>query len=186
MGSDILGNKVTITYFVDVSHGSNLLNRCLHTGILLFLNRAPIHWYSKSQRTAESSTFGSEFIALKTAVEMIIVFRFKLRCFDVSIDWPTNVLCDNETVCNNTRSPDSRLNKKHNAIAFHKSREAVAASIIRIAHESSTTNISDFLTKQKSAKERDRLLFKFTYWKIKIQQHPPQRGSRLHGFPCFA
>ena len=82
----------------------------------------------------ESSTFGSEFIALKTAVEMIIAFRFKLRCFGVPIDGPTNVMCDNETVCNNTRIPDSRLNKKHNTIAFHKLREAVAANVIRVAH----------------------------------------------------
>ena len=72
-------------------------------------------------------------------------------------------MCDNETVCNNTRSPDSRLNKKHNAIAFHKSREAVAANVIRVAHESSITNLSDILTKQKSTIERERILFKFTY-----------------------
>ena len=158
-----LGNDVTTTCFVDASHGSNLLNRRSQTGIIIFLNRAPIHWYSKSQKTVESSTFGSEFIALKTAVEMIIAFRFKLRCFGVPIDGPTNVMCDNETVCNNTRSPDSRLNKKHNAIAFHKSREAVAANVIRVAHESSITNLSDILTKQKSTIERERILFKFTY-----------------------
>ena len=115
-----LGNYITTTCFVDARHGSNLLNRSSHTGILLFLNLA--------QSTGTVS--GSEFIALKTAVEIIIAFRFKLRCFGIPIDGPTNVLCDNETMCNNTRSHDSRLNKKHNAIAFHKSREAVAASFI--------------------------------------------------------
>ena len=105
-----LGNDVTTTCFVHASRGSNLINRRSHTGILLFLNRTLIHWQSKSQRTVESSTFGSEFIALKMAAEIIIAFRFKLRCFGVPIDVPTNVLCDNETLCNNTRSPDSRLN----------------------------------------------------------------------------
>ena len=76
-----LENDVTTTCFVDSSHGSNLLNRRSQTGIIIFLNRDPIHWYRKSQKTVESFTFGSEFIALKTAVEMIIAFRFKLRCF---------------------------------------------------------------------------------------------------------
>ena len=72
-------------------------------------------------------------------------------------------MCDNETVCNNTMTPDSRLNKKHNAIAFHKSRETVAADVIRVDHESSITNLSDILTKQKSTIERERIMFKFTY-----------------------
>ena len=59
-----LGNDVSTTCFVDASHGSNLKNRRSQTGILIFLNRAPIHWYSKYQNTVESSTFGSEFIAM--------------------------------------------------------------------------------------------------------------------------
>ena len=40
-------------------------------GVLLFVCRAPIIWYSKRQNTVEMSTFGSEFIAAKTATEMI-------------------------------------------------------------------------------------------------------------------
>ena len=43
-----LGNNVTTTCFVDASYGSNLLNKRSHTGILILLNRAPLHWYSKS------------------------------------------------------------------------------------------------------------------------------------------
>jgi hypothetical protein len=37
--------------------------------------------------------------------------------------------------------------KKHNAIAYHCVREAVAAGTIRIAWEPSDTNIADMLTK---------------------------------------
>ena len=92
-----------------------------------------------------------------------MLFVSSLGVFCIPIDGPTNVMCDNETVCNNTRTPDSRLNKKHNAIAFHKSREAVATDVIRVAHERSITNLSDILTKQKATVERERILFKFTY-----------------------
>ena len=86
------GKEVSITYFVDESHASNLRTRMSHTGILFFINRAPIIWYSRSQNTVESSTFGSEFIALKTVVEMLIGLRFKLRCFGIPIDGPSNVM----------------------------------------------------------------------------------------------
>ena len=67
-----------ITY-VDASHASNKKTRRSHTGYLIFINMATIIiWYSKRQRTVESSTFGSEHIATKTYVEAIQALRFKL------------------------------------------------------------------------------------------------------------
>ena len=35
------------------------------------LLNAPVVWYSKRQNTVESSTFGSEFVALRVATELI-------------------------------------------------------------------------------------------------------------------
>jgi hypothetical protein len=65
------GNTVQINAFVDADHAGNRITRRSHTGILIYLNSAPIIWYSKAQSTVETSTFGSEFVAMKTAVEMI-------------------------------------------------------------------------------------------------------------------
>ena len=59
-----------------------------HTGVILYINRAPIIWYSKRQNTVESSTFGSEFIAMKIAVELIEGLRYKLRMMGVPIKDP--------------------------------------------------------------------------------------------------
>ena len=47
----------------------------------------------------------------------------------------------------NTTIPASVLKKKHNAICYHRVREACAASIIRFAHISSEDNIADICTK---------------------------------------
>jgi hypothetical protein len=57
--------------FVDADHAGNQVTRRSHIRILLYLNPAPIIWYSKAQNTIESSTFVSEFIALGIAVKMI-------------------------------------------------------------------------------------------------------------------
>jgi len=65
------GNPVQINCFVDADHGGNQFTRRSQTGIIIFLNRAPIMWYSKAQNTIESSTFGAEFVATKIAVELI-------------------------------------------------------------------------------------------------------------------
>jgi hypothetical protein len=81
----------------------------------------------------ESSTFGSEFVAMRIAIEMIEGLRYKLRMMGTPIDGPCNVFCDNNAVVINSRSPESMLKKKHAAINYHRTREAVAAGVIRIA-----------------------------------------------------
>ena len=58
------GNVVSTHCFVDADHVSNLVTRHSQTGILIFVNRAPIIWYSKHQNTVETSTLGSEFVAM--------------------------------------------------------------------------------------------------------------------------
>ena len=42
-----------------------------HTVVLIFINKAPILWFSKHQNTLETSIFGSEFVALRIAVELV-------------------------------------------------------------------------------------------------------------------
>jgi hypothetical protein len=65
------GHAVQINAFVDADHAGNKITRRSHTGILIYLNCTPIIWYSKAQSTVESSTFGSEFIAMHIMVEML-------------------------------------------------------------------------------------------------------------------
>jgi hypothetical protein len=63
------GNVVSTHCFVDADHAGNRITHHLQTGILIFINRALIIWYSKRQNTVETSTFRSEFVAMWVAVE---------------------------------------------------------------------------------------------------------------------
>ena len=45
------GHAVSSHCFVDADHASNTMTRRSQTGILIFLNRAPVVWYSKRQNT---------------------------------------------------------------------------------------------------------------------------------------
>jgi hypothetical protein len=141
------GNDILISCFVDADHAGNRVTRHSHTGIIIFCNRAPIVWFSKRQNTVETSTFGSEFIAARIAVELIEALRYKLRMFGIPLQGPVNVYCDNNGVVVNASQPESTLKKKHNAIAYHRVQEAAAAGTIRIAKEDTATNIADMLTK---------------------------------------
>ena len=157
------GHDVLLTCFVDANHAGNQRDRKSQTGILMFINKAPIQWYSKRQNTVETSTFGAEFCAMRIAVEMIEALNYKLRIFGVPIDGATNVYCDNEAVYKNTSVPESTLKKKHHSIAYHRCREAVAAKTIRVAKQGTEKNLADLFTKVLTVARRSFLLERFTY-----------------------
>ena len=148
------GKEVDVSVFVDADHAGNRVTRRSHTGIIIFLNMAPVLWYSKRQNTVETSTFGSEFIALRVAVELTESIRYKLRMFGVPVPESARILCDNKSVVDSSMYPESRLKKKHCSIAYHRIREAVAAGTILIYFERSESNLADLLTKPLTARKR--------------------------------
>ena len=157
------GQMVSTHCFVDLDHAANIIARRSQTGLLLFINRAPVTWFSKRQNTVETSTFGSEFIAMKTPVEHVEALHYKLWMFGIPIEGPTNVFCDNEAVFKNTSILDSTLKKKHTSICHHRAREAVAACMMRVAKEGTATNLADLFTKPLTDSRRAFLLDRFTY-----------------------
>ena len=66
------GKPVMISCFVNANHAGNMMTRRSHTGILVHVQNAPIIWFSKRQNTVKASSFGSEFVALRAAKEMIV------------------------------------------------------------------------------------------------------------------
>ena len=65
------GISVSTHFFVDANHVGNKVTCRSQTGILIFFNKAPIIAFSKRQNTVETSTFGSEFTALKNAFKLV-------------------------------------------------------------------------------------------------------------------
>ena len=157
------GKHVVITWFVDADHAGDYADRCIHTGILLFFNKAPIHWYSKEQSTVKASTLCIKFSAMKTSMEMVEALRYKLRMFGVPINWPCSVFYDNEAMYKNMVLPESTLREKHHLIVYHGCCEAVAAGIIWVAKQGTTKNLADIFTKVLTAARQTFLLEQFTY-----------------------
>ena len=59
---EILLRDVIICAYVHANHVRNLLNRILHSGIIIYVNNAPTVLYSKRQNTVEASWTGIEFL----------------------------------------------------------------------------------------------------------------------------
>ena len=54
---------------------------------------------------------------------------------------------DNESVVNTASMPHSKLNKRHNALSYHKTRASIAAGVIRFHHIPGVSNPADILSK---------------------------------------
>jgi hypothetical protein len=108
------GKPAQTTAFVDSDHAADLVSRRSRTGVLLYLQSAPIVWYTKQQGSIEISSFGSEFTAMKTGIELIVGLRYKLRMMGVPLEGPTRIRADNMSVVNNCSCPESQLRKKSN------------------------------------------------------------------------
>jgi hypothetical protein len=68
--------------------------------------------FSKWQHTIDTSTFGSKFITVKTAIDLIEVIPYQQQMFSAPLGGPINIcptiiFCDNEAVVLITTHPES-------------------------------------------------------------------------------
>ena len=153
-----LGQPVDINVFVDADHAGNEITRRSHSGIIIFCNMAPIDWFSKRQNTVETSTFTSEIIALRFAIEKVEALRYKLQMFGVPIAGPARIFCDNESVVKCTSNVEAKLKKKHANVSHCKIKCAIASEIVIVYYEQSGTNIADLLANFLPIHKRVKLL----------------------------
>jgi histone deacetylase 1/2 len=158
-----LGPPVICTSYVDANLYHDLITGRSVTGVLHFFNKTPIDWYSKKQATVETATYGSEFVAAKTAVDQILANRIALRYLGITVKGPSILFGDNRSVVDSATIPHSRLNKRHMALAFHRVREAMASGAILFLWMPTGENPADILSKhwgyQQVQKQLQALLF---------------------------
>ena len=86
----------------------------------------------------------------------------------------STLLGDNQSVITSCSLPSSNLKKKHNAIAYHRIREAVAAGIVKMRFLKSEFNIADALTKPLPGHVHYRL------WKSYLLNPLQEKGEYQH------
>jgi hypothetical protein len=141
------GQGFTMSAKVDADHASDTVTRRLRTGFLVFLNCVLVCWSSKKQASVESSSFGSEFIAMKQCCEYIRGLCYKLRMLGIPCDGPVYIYGDNQSVLANTSVPDLTLKKKSQSIACHFVREGAVRDKWHTAYVNTSLNEADLLTK---------------------------------------
>ena len=132
--------------YVDSDRVGDTVTRRSRKGFVVFLNLAPIYWSSKKQTSCETSSFGSEFCAIKQATEYVRGLRYKLRTMGIPVDEPAFIFGDNQSVLANTTMPESTLKKNKQSIAYHFVQEGIARDEWRTDYINTHENVSDVLT----------------------------------------
>ena len=159
-----LGKPVTLTHYVDANLMHDMATGRSVTGILHFLNKTPLDWFSKKQSTVEVATYSSEMLAMRTCVEQIIDIRTTLRYLGVPIRDKSFVFGDNETVVNAATQVHAKLHKRHNMLSFHFVREAIARGFIHFTHIPGKENPADIMSKHWGYSDVWHLLKPMLFW----------------------
>ena len=168
------GNPITTTTFFDANLYHDLISGKSVTGVLHMFNQTPIDWFSKLQSTVETATFGSEYVAGRTATEQIIDLRLTLRYLGVPINGRSWLFGDNESVVNSAAIPNSKMHKRWVALSYHRVRYAVAAGITGIYHIAGKKNPSDILSKHWNLPSVWDTLKPLLFWNWNHYKQPPE------------
>lgn len=137
----------TVRAKVDADHAADTVTKRSRTGFLVYINSALVYWYSKKQSSVETSSFGTEFTAMKQYCEYIKGLKYKLQMMGVPYDEPAYIEADNQSVLCNTTIPDSTLKKKSQSLAYHMVREGVVRDEWITTYINAHNNEADLLTK---------------------------------------
>ena len=117
------------------------------TAVLHFLNQTPIDAYTKRQSTVETATYGSEFVAARTAVDQIIDIRATLRYLGIPIRDKSYMFGVNRSVATSSTISNSTISNGHHLASYHRAREAIAGKYISFHWKNGKSNPADILSK---------------------------------------
>jgi hypothetical protein len=159
------GKPMRTTTYADANLMHDLVTGRSMSGILHFINQTPIQWFAKKQNTVETATYGSEFMVARQATEQIMDLRYTLRMMGIPIDGKSWLFGDNQSVITSGTVPKSTLNKRHNALSYHRVRESIAMGILYLLHVDGKNNPSDVLTKFLAYNKLRPLIQPLLFWK---------------------
>lgn len=170
-----LGKSIVLTSYVDANLYHDMVTGRSVTGVLHLVNQTPFDWFSKKQPTVETATYGSEFVAARTATEQIMANRGSFRYLGVDIIGPTIMFGDNKSVVTSSTVPQSPLSKRHVALSYHRVREAIAGKLLQFHWIESDKNPADILSKHWGYQQIWGLMKPLLFWYGDTESVPTKR-----------
>jgi Reverse transcriptase (RNA-dependent DNA polymerase) len=141
------GGQRGLLGYCDANHGGDVVTRRSTTGFVFLLHGAAVAWQSKLQPTVALSTTEAEYQAAGMAAREALWFRKLLPELGETVEGPTLILCDSESVRALLRNPMTTQRSKHIDIIHHFCRERVLLRQLQYDYVNTNDNWADALTK---------------------------------------
>ena len=112
----------------------------------MLLNNDPVFVCSKNYGSCETSSFVSNFIAMKSLCENLRGMIYELRMLVILVECPVCAFGHNQSVLWNSSNPHSVLNKKTSSISHHFVLEEVDKNEWRTTYLNAHLNFSGMCT----------------------------------------
>ena len=139
-----------LSAYCDADWAGNQDGRKSRTGYLLLLNKSPIIWSSKLQKSVSLSSTEAEYISTCSGATSVLWTRHLLEELGFTQQQPTVIYQDNKACINIALSRKQQPGIKHIDIRYFFLREKVAARVIKMVQVSTNEMTADIFTKQLS------------------------------------
>ncbi|PKU83306.1 Retrovirus-related Pol polyprotein from transposon TNT 1-94 [Dendrobium catenatum] len=147
LGLPITRGSLELTTYCDADWASDATDRKSITGFCTFLGNNILSWSVKKQTTVAKSSTEAEYRALASALSDVIWLRRLLLDFQIPLDKPTTIFCDNASALSLAHNPVFHARTKHIEIDHHFLSDHIQKQTITTIHLNSEDQIADILTK---------------------------------------
>ncbi|XP_020695806.2 uncharacterized protein LOC110109199 [Dendrobium catenatum] len=146
-GLPITRGSMELTTYCDADWTSDATDRKSITGFCTFIGNNILSWSVKKQTTVAKSSTEAEYRALAAALSDVIWLRRLLLDFQIPLDEPTTIFCDNASALSLAHNPVFHARTKHIEIDHHFISDHIQKQTITATHLNSEDQIADILTK---------------------------------------
>lgn len=126
--------------YVDSALNTNKRNGRSSSGYAVMVGNIPVVDKAQMQTSVEKSTHGGEFVACNSVVDEVLRVRDMLRSMGYIVNRPSRIFYDNKGVVLAACGAYMLIKKRSTALAFHRTKEAIASGAVELQHISGDKN----------------------------------------------
>lgn len=138
---------VRLKAFSDADWGSRPDCRRSVIGFCIFIGDSLVSWKAKKHTTVSRSSAEDEYRALSSTSNELIWLQQLLKDFQVKVDSPALLYCDNQAAIHIASNPIFHKRTKHIEIDCHFVHERVASGVLKLLPIRSQYQLTDMFTK---------------------------------------